>query len=113
MTPGDDEARLRAAMAEAHREDARRTPRFEATWAAAPAAPDAAGDVAMGGALHGAGLPGQWACGFSAADPSPSAWLTLGTRWAGLTDFLLETPNLIALRSLPTLPRFMRPRGHP
>lgn len=103
MTPGDDEARLRAAMAEAHREDARRMPRFEATWAAArrPRTRRATWRWAVLSTALASGAVGVWL--LARPKPSPDAWLTLGTRWVGPTDFLLETPDLITLRSLPTL----------
>jgi len=41
--------------------------------------------------------------------PTPAPWPVVGTRWVGPTDFLLETPDQITLRSLPTL----APRGFP
>jgi hypothetical protein len=101
VSSGDDEARLRAAIAEAHRGDAERTPRFGAMWAARRSrkrpsrwrwAPLAAGLAAA--------AAGIW---LVARPKAPPAWSAIGTRWVGPTDFLLETPDLITLRSLPPL----------
>ena len=103
MTPGDDEARLRAAMAEAHREDAERTPGFEAAWAAAQRSRPRRRS-ARRWAVVGAGLAvaaaGVWLVFRPRPSPTP---LILGTRWVGPTDFLLETPDLMTLRTLPPL----------
>ena len=102
MTPGDDEARLRAALAEAHRHDTEQTPRFESMWTSArPARPRRStwrwAALATGMA---AGAAGGWLVTRPKAPPS---WPAIGTRWIGPTDFLLETPDLITLRSLPAL----------
>ena len=101
MTPGDDDARLRAAMAEAHRQDAEQTPRFEATWAAARSRPRRANWrwAALGAGLVAAAA-GVWVAMRPQPPPAPPI---LGTRWVGPTDFLLETPDLMTLRTLPPL----------
>jgi len=33
----------------------------------------------------------------------PPPWQPTGTRWVAPTDFLLETPDMVTLRTLPTL----------
>ena len=100
MTPGDDEARLRAAMAEVHREDAEKTPRFEGTWAAAQRSRPRRSIRRW--AVVGAGLAVAAAGVWLVTRPKPSSTpLILGTRWVGPTDFLLETPDLMTLRTLP------------
>jgi hypothetical protein len=109
VTPGDEEARLRAALGEAHREDPRRMPGFEATWASAqrrPGGRTAWRWAALSTALVAAGVA-TWLV--ARPKPAPAAWPTVGTRWVGPTDFLLETPDLVTLRSVPTLD----PRGLP
>jgi hypothetical protein len=106
VTPGDDEARLRAAMVEAHRDDARRMPRFEATWdPARRPRTHRAWRWAVLSTVAAAAAVGVWLV----ARPKPAPWPVVGTRWVGPTDFLLETPDQITLRSLPTLD----PRGLP
>jgi hypothetical protein len=103
VTPGDDEARLRAALAEAHREDARRMPAFGATWAAAQRGPGrrtAWRWAVLSTALVAAGVA-AWLV--MRPEPGPAAWPNVSTRWVGPTDFLLETPDLVTLRSVPTL----------
>lgn len=101
MTPGDDDARLRAALAEAHRRDAEQTPRFEATWAAPRSRP---GRSTWRWAALGAGLVATAAGVWVVLRPEPPpAMPMLGTQWVGPTDFLLETPDLMTLRTLPSL----------
>ena len=109
MTPGDDEARLRAAMVEAHRDDARRMPRFETTWdpARRPRTQRATWRWAVLSTVALAAAVGGWLV--ARPKPTPAPWPVVGTRWVGPTDFLLETPDQITLRSLPTL----APRGFP
>jgi len=120
VTPGDDEARLRAALAEAHREDAERTPAFEATWAAARRARPRRSTWRW--AVVGAGLAVAASAVWLVTRPvPPPAPTILGTRWVGPTDFLLQTPDLMTLRTLPPLdpaadPWMARPpaqRGNP
>ena len=110
MTPGDDEARLRAALAEAHRDDARRMPGFGATWASAQRDPGRRAAAwrwaVLSTALVAAGVA-TWLV--TRPEAAPAAWPTVSTRWVGPTDFLLETPDLVTLRSVPTLD----PRGLP
>jgi len=109
VTPGDEEARLRAAMTEAHRDDARQMPRFESTWASAqrPRAHRLAWRWAALSTAVVAAAVGGWLVARPRSAPAP--WPVHGTRWVGPTDFLLETPDQITLRSLPTLD----PRGRP
>jgi hypothetical protein len=120
VTPGDDEARLRAALAEAHREDAERTRSFEATWAAARRSTPRRSRWrwAVVGAGVAAAVAGVWLV--ARPKPPPTAPI-LGTRWVGPTDFLLQTPDLMTLRTLPPLDpaadpwtaRPPAPRGNP
>ena len=102
MTPGDDDARLRAALAEAHHDDAERALSFERTWAAArrstPHRSTWRWAVAGTGLAVAAG--GVWLV--TRPTPPPASPI-LGTRWVGPTDFLLQTPDLMTLRTLPQL----------
>ncbi|HMK72092.1 MAG TPA: hypothetical protein VK454_02070 [Myxococcaceae bacterium] len=104
MKPDDAEARLRAALADAHREDATRTPPFDRMWRAA------------GRGESGRSSPVPWlvTCASLAAAMGLAAWLVsrlgpppaplpTGTHWRGPTDFLLETPGLVTLRTVPEL----------
>ena len=102
MTPGDDDARLRAEMAEAHRRDAEQTPRFETMWASARTSTPRRSTwrwAVLSTGLAAAAV-GVW---LVARPKPPPAWPVIGTRWIGPTDFLLETPDLITLRTLPAL----------
>jgi hypothetical protein len=103
MKPEDDDA-LRNALADAHRSDAARTPSFDRVWSAARRG---------GGARHSP-LPWLVTCASLTAALGlaallvgrlgpPPAPLPIGTRWIGPTDFLLETPGLVTLRTLPEL----------
>jgi hypothetical protein len=115
VNPDDDEARLRAALAEAHRGDAERTPSFERVWAAArrPRAVRRSerrwGLLAAGVAAVGIAI-GVWVV---SRPSTPAASLPTGTRWTAPTDFLLDTPDLVTLRTVPALDpaadRFLRP----
>lgn len=102
MSETDDEARLRAALAEAHRRDAEVTPSFAS--------------VRDGARRSGARRPPRWpvlAVGLAAAlafvvwrvqrPGLPPAPLPTGTRWIAPTDFLLDTPDLVTLRTVPAL----------
>ncbi len=105
MTPEDDEARLRAALAEAHRRDGARTPSFERRPVGR--SPDAARlwrstAWRLPAALAAAAVA-LWTCGSSPEPQPPPTWQPSGTRWIAPTDFLLETPDLITLRTLPGL----------
>jgi len=102
MTPGDDEARIRAALAEAHRED--RTPSFDSVWTASerarPGHRPTRRWLVLSAALAAAIAAGVWVV----ARPRPATgWHPTGTRWIGPTDFLLETPDLVTLHTLPPL----------
>ena len=123
MSSEDDEARLRAEIADAHRGDAERTPRFEAMWAAGRARPSRSRwrwvPLTAGLAAAAAGVV-LFARLRASDDRRDAQWPIPGTRWTGPTDFLLETPDLITLRSLPPLdpaadPWMARPesRGNP
>jgi hypothetical protein len=100
----DDDAALRAALAEAHQADAGRRPSFERALEASR--------------RGGRPRPSPWTwlvtCGTLAAAAGLSLWLlgrpgslpaqpTIGMDWRGPTDFLLETPDAVTLRTLPNL----------
>ena len=104
MKPDEDDA-LRAALAEAHRGDGAETPSFDRVWMAAR----------RGGLQHRSPLPWLMTCASLAGALGLAAWLVghlgpppaqlpLGTRWIGPTDFLLETPGLVTLQSVPEFP---------
>ena len=109
MTPGDDEARIRAALAEAHRHDAERAPSFERVLSTARRTPRASAGrrVALVAALGAAVGVGSW---FVVRPHPVPAWQPMGTRWIAPTDFLLETPDLVTLRTLPALDPAADPR---
>jgi len=99
MTPGDDEARIRAALAEAHRHDAERAPSFQRVLSVARRTPRPrpARRIVLAAALGVAVGVALW----FVARPHPApAWQPTGTRWIAPTDFLLETPDLVTLRTL-------------
>jgi hypothetical protein len=102
MTPEDDEARLRAALAEAHRHDAARTPSFERVRSAALRTPRGGRRLAVAAALATAAVA-LWFVWIVAPPRPPPTWQPRGTRWIAPTDFLLETPDLVTLRTLPDL----------
>lgn len=102
MTAGDDEARLRAAMVEAHRVDARVTPPFARLWRGQRAARHALRWTILSAGLAAALALVVWQSPPSSPPPAP---FPLGTRWIAPTDFLLQTPDLITLRTLPVLER--------
>jgi len=60
MTPGDDEARIRAALAEAHRDE--RTPSFDSVWSGV--ARVTVQPVAGSRSPPASRLRRQWACGW-------------------------------------------------
>src|SRR5271156_5263855 len=103
MKPDDDDA-LRSAFAEAHREDAQRRPAFDQTWAKArrdsQPRPSATPWLVTWATLVGAGGLAVWLVGQLGPPPAP---LPTGTSWRGPTDFLLETPGLVTLRTVPIL----------
>ena len=103
MTPEDDEARLRAAMAEAHRQDAAHTPAFEAMWRS-PARSRPHRSTSRWAVLSAGVVAAAVAVWLVVRPkPPPAAWPVVETRWVAPTDFLLETPDLMTLRSLPAL----------
>ena len=116
MTPDEHDA-LRKALADAHRGDAGKTPAFQQVWAAArgeiEGRPSAVGWLLACASLAAAlGLAG-WL--FARMGPPPAP-LPTGTRWVGPTDFLLQTPDLVTLRTVPRLlPSSTSPvqRGNP
>jgi hypothetical protein len=100
----DDDDALRATLAEAHRGDAARTPSFDRVWAAAH----------RGSPPRHSPVPWLVTCASLAAALGLAAWLVgrlgpppaqlpTGTSWIGPTDFLLETPGLVTLRTVPEL----------
>jgi hypothetical protein len=114
MTPDDDDA-LRAALAEAHRRDAERAPTFDQAWQRArhgsrPHTSAVPWLVTCASLVTAAGLA-VWLVGRLGPPP---AQLPSGTTWRGPTDFLLETPGMVTLRTVPTLiPSFPEPGLHP
>jgi len=112
MTPGDDEARIRAALAEAHRED--RTPAFDSVWTAAeggrPVRRPARRWIALSAGLAAAAAVAVW---MVTRPPPATGWHPTGTRWVGPTDFLLQTPDLVTLRTLPPLDPAADPLANP
>jgi hypothetical protein len=104
MKPDDGEARIRDALAEAHRADAARMPSFERVWAAA----------GRTGPTRHAALPWLLTCASLASALGLSAWLVgqlgpppaklpTGAHWSYPTDFLLSTPGLVTMRTVPEL----------
>lgn len=104
MKPDDGEARIRAALAEAHRDDPARMPSFDRAWAAA----------GRNRQTRPIALPWLLTCASLAAALGLSAWLVgqlgppsaelpNGTHWSYPTDFLLDTPGLVTLRTVPEL----------
>jgi len=103
MKPDDDDT-LRAAFAEAHRTDAERMPTFDKVWRAArhgtrPGSSPLPWLVTCASLVAAAGLA-MWLV--NQLGPPP-AQLPSGTSWRGPTDFLLETPGLVTLRTVPQL----------
>jgi hypothetical protein len=103
MKPDDDDA-ARAALADAHRGDAARTPSFERVWSGA----------CRSGRPRNSPVPWLMTCASLAAAMGLAVWLVgrlgpppaqlpTGTSWRGPTDFLLETPGLVTLRTVPEL----------
>jgi hypothetical protein len=120
MKSEDDDA-LRAALAAAHRGDAAHTPPFHQVWGAARP-------------IRGRHSPVPWlvTCVSLAAALGLAAWLVgrlgpppaqlpTGTSWIGPTDFLLDTPDMVTLRTIPVFvpstgelsPEPSRRRGNP
>jgi len=102
MSPEDDERRLRAALAEAHRRDAETTPPFARVWAGdrSPASQPA---IRWGVVSAGVAAVATVLLVWLARTPPSSVAFPTGTRWVAPTDFLLETPDLVTLRTLPAL----------
>jgi hypothetical protein len=103
MKPDDDDA-LRAAFAEAHRSDAERTPSFDQAWRTVRSdrrpRPSPTPWLATCATLLAAAGLAVWLVGRLGPPP---AQLPTGTSWRGPTDFLLETPGLVTLRTVPKL----------
>jgi len=100
MTP-DDDARLRTALRDAHAEDGL-PPAFGRLWSASPRSRRARpGRWALAGALLTAAALAVLLV--SRPPPGAPAWTSTGTRFVGPTDFLLDTPDLVTLRTLPRL----------
>jgi len=104
MKPDDAEARIRAALGEAHRDDGAQTPSFERVWRAARqgdrARPSALTWLVTCASLVAAMGLAAWLVSRLGPPPAP---LPTGTHWRGPTDFLLETPGLVTLRTVPEL----------
>lgn len=103
MKPDDDDA-LRAALADAHRGDAERTPSFGRVWNGArrssrPRNSAVTWLMTCASLVAAMGLA-AWLVGRLGP---PAAQLPTGTSWRGPTDFLLETPGLMTLRTVPEL----------
>jgi hypothetical protein len=103
MKSEDDDA-LRAALAEAHREDAAQTPPLQRML----------GNQANSRPRSDSPLPWLVTCVSLAAALGLAAWLVgrlgpppaplpNGTHWSFATDFLLETPGSVTLRTVPHL----------
>lgn len=101
MTPGDDEARLRAALKEAHQQDGSHTPPFARIWSATRR-PASVGSprLFLAAGIAAAAVVAIW---MVTRPAPPPAWQPSGTRWVAPTDFLLDTPDMVTLRTLPTL----------
>ncbi len=103
MKPDQDDA-LRAALADAHRADAQGRPAFHKVWGTAqragrPRHSAAPWLVTCATLATAAGLA-VWLVGRLGPPP---AHLPMGTTWKGPTDFLLETPGLVTLQTVPSL----------
>ncbi len=103
MKPDDDDT-LKAALAEAHRADTARSPSFDKAWRAARRGSQTRASpvpwlVTCATLVTAAGLA-MWLV--SQLGPPP-AQIPAGTVWRGPTDFLLETPGLVTLRTVPQL----------
>ncbi len=100
MSPADDDSRLRAALAEAHRADPTAPP-FARVWGAQRRPAARARRWVFAGGLAAAAALVTWVAVRPA--PAPPTWRPSGTRWVAPTDFLLDTPDLVTLRTLPSL----------
>jgi hypothetical protein len=103
MKSEDDDA-LRAALADAHRGDAARTPRLQQMLGRGEKVNPRRGSplpwlVACAGLGAALGLA-AWSVGHFGPPP---AQLPAGTYWSFPTDFLLETPGSVTLRTVPQL----------
>ncbi len=103
MKPDDDDI-LRKAFREAHRKDTERMPSFDQAWRAARRSgqtrPSAVPWLVTCATLVTAAGLAVWLV--SQLGPPP-AQLPTGAAWRGPTDFLLETPGLVTLRTVPQL----------
>jgi len=112
MSSEDDEARLRAALAEAHRHDAEVTPSFARAWRGART-PSRRGPRWLVLSAAVAAVAVALVVWRNQAPAPPGISLPAGTQWVGPTDFLLQTPDLITLRTAPTLDLGSDPYLHP
>ncbi len=101
MKPDDDDG-LKAAFAEAHRSDGERMASFHQVrqrgpHPGRPGASPMPWLVTCATLVTAAGLA-VWLVGRLGPPP---AQLPMGTHWSGPTDFLLETPGLAMLRTVP------------
>jgi hypothetical protein len=103
MKSEDDDA-LRAALAAAHQGDAARTPPLQRLL----------GTPGKRTPRHDSTLPWLVTCASLGAALGLAAWLTsrlgpppaqlpAGTRWSFPTDFLLDTPGSVTLKTVPQL----------
>jgi hypothetical protein len=101
MKPEDDDA-LRDALADAHH--GARTPSFRELWDPARRPTPVQRSplpwlVTCASLLAALGLT-TWLVGRLGPPP---AQIPAGTRWVGPTDFLLDTPDMVTLRTIPEL----------
>src|SRR5262249_25699248 len=100
MSPADDDARLRAALAEAHRQDPE-APALSSLWSTR----ERSRRPRRLAVAFLAGLATAAAAGILLVSrpPPPPPWPPIGPRWVAPTDSLLDTPDLVTLRTVPTL----------
>jgi hypothetical protein len=109
----DEEARLRAALAEAHRRDVEVTPAFARVWGprrSTAARPVTRWVVLSAGVLAVVVALVVWR---TRVPHEVGSSLPAGTRWIGPTDFLLQTPDLVTLHTVPALDLASDPYLHP
>ncbi len=102
MNPDEGDQRIRAALAEAHRSDGARMPSFKQMWTAAKQTARSRSSARVW-LLTSASLTAAigLAAWLIAQLGPPAAEFPRGTHWTGPTDFLLRTPGLVTLRTVP------------
>ena len=102
MKPDEGEERIRAALAAAHRDDAEQMPTFNQVWTAARPTGRSRSSARVWlltcASLTAAIGLATW---LIAQLGPPAAEFPRGTHWNGPTDFLLRTPGLVTLRTVP------------